>query len=70
MHARLRDPNNLLILEPDLPCLVDERAEPRPDMNFKVAAFTVSVKSINTCDNFQLVPLFCGLGRNTAMKYV
>ena len=48
MHARLRDPNNLLILEPDFPCLADEIAEPRPDMNIKVAAFSVSEKSINT----------------------
>ena len=30
------------------PCLADEIAEPRPDMNIKVAAFTVSEKSINT----------------------
>ena len=53
MHARLRGPNNLFILhhisiEPDFPCLADEIAEPRPDMNIKVAAFTVSEKSINT----------------------
>ena len=34
--------------EPDFPCLADEIAEPRPDMNIKVAAFTVSEKSINT----------------------
>ena len=52
MHARLRGLNNLFILdeikkEPDFPCLADEIAEPRPDMNIKVAAFTVSEKSIN-----------------------
>ena len=35
-------------IEPDFPCLTDEIAEPRPDMNIKVAAFTVSEKSINT----------------------
>ena len=35
-------------LEPDFPSLADEIAEPRPDMNIKVAAFTVSEKSINT----------------------
>ena len=35
-------------IEPDFPCLADEIAEPRPDMNIKVAAFTVSEKSINT----------------------
>ena len=29
-------------------CLADEIAEPRSDMNIKVAAFTVSEKSINT----------------------
>ena len=45
MHARLRGPNNLLILhqiniEPDFPCLADEIAEPRPAMNIKVVAFT------------------------------
>ena len=38
MHAPLR-------IEPDCPCLADEIAEPRPDMNIKVAAFTVSEKS-------------------------
>ena len=54
MHARLRCPNNLFIphqiikKEPDFPCLADEIAEPRPDMNIKVAAFTVSEKSIYT----------------------
>ena len=36
------------LIEPDFPCLADEIAEPRPDMNIKVAAFTVSEKSINT----------------------
>ena len=35
-------------IEPDFPCLADEIAEPRPDMNIKVAAFTVSEQSINT----------------------
>ena len=50
MHARLRGPNNLLILhlikkkEPAFPCLADEIAEPRPDMNIKVTAFTESMK--------------------------
>ena len=53
MHARLRGPNNLLILhqiiiELDFPSLVDEIAESRPDMNIKVVAFTVSEKSSNT----------------------
>ena len=31
-----------LKIEPDFPCLADEIADPRPDMNIKVAAFTVS----------------------------
>ena len=43
--ARPKQPLNYL--EPDFPCLTDEQAEPRPDMNIKVAAFTVSEKSIN-----------------------
>ena len=52
MPASLRGQNNLLILhqikiEPDFPCLADEIAEPCPDMNIKVAASTVSEKSIN-----------------------
>ena len=37
-----------LKIEPDVPCLADEIAEPRPDMNIKVAAFTVNEKSIYT----------------------
>ena len=37
-----------LYIEPDFPCLADEIAEPRSDMNIKVATFTVSEKSINT----------------------
>ena len=53
MHARLRGPNNLLILhqiiiEPNSLSLVDEIAEPRPDMNIKVDAFKVSEKSTNS----------------------
>ena len=52
MHARLRGSNNLLTLyqiinKPDFPSLADEIAEPHPDMNIKVAAFTVSEKSSN-----------------------
>ena len=46
--ARLSGPKNVLI-EPDFPCLADEIAKPRPDMNIKVAAFTVSKKSISIC---------------------
>ena len=42
-------PNILLILhqiikESDFPCLADEKAEPSPDMNIKVTAFTESKK--------------------------
>ena len=54
MHARLRGSKSLLTLtklqiKPDFPCLADEIAEPHPNMNIKVAAFTVSEKSSNTC---------------------
>ena len=35
-------------MEPDFPCL----AEPRPDMDIKVAAFTLSEKSINACKSY------------------
>ena len=51
MHTRLRGPNDLFFLhqiEPYFPSLADEIAKPHPDMNIKVAAFTVSEKSINT----------------------
>ena len=37
-----------LLMEPDFPSLADEIAKPRPDLNIKVTAFTVSEKSINT----------------------
>ena len=57
MHARLRGPNNLLFLhqikiELDFPCLADEIAKPRPDMNIKVTAFIESKK-------FYYTPCFC-----------
>ena len=53
MHARLRGSKSLLTLyqiinKPNFPFLADGIAEPRPDMNIKVAAFTVSEKSSNT----------------------
>ena len=48
MHARLSGPKILLTLPNYFPSLADEIAEPHPDMNIKVAAFTVSEKSINT----------------------
>ena len=44
MHARLR-------------CPADEIAEPRPDMNIKVAAFTVREKSINNMSMISLIRL-------------
>ena len=34
--------------KPDFPSLANEIAEPDPDMNIKVAVFTVSEKSSNT----------------------
>ena len=37
-----------LLIIPDFPSLADEIAETHPDMNIKVAAFTVSEKSSNT----------------------
>ena len=52
MHARLRGSKRLFTLyqfinKPDFPSISDEIAEPHPDMNIKVAAFTVSEKSSN-----------------------
>ena len=41
-------------MEPDFLCLADEKAEPRPDMNIKVAVFTVSETSINTVLDLRL----------------
>ena len=35
-------------MKADFPSLADEIAEPHPNMNIKVAAFTVSEKSSNT----------------------
>ena len=41
-------PKQLINSSPtDFPCSADEIAEPRPGMNIKIAAFTVSEKSIN-----------------------
>ena len=53
MHAHLRSPKSLLTLyhiinKTDFTSLADEIAKPHPDMNIKVAAFTVSEKSNNT----------------------
>ena len=52
MPARLRGSNSLLTLyqikiKPDFPFLAYEIAEPHPDMNIKVTAFTVREKSSN-----------------------
>ena len=37
------------MIKPDFPYLADEIAEPRPNMNIKVATFTVSEMSSITC---------------------
>ena len=57
MHARLRGSKSLftfyqIINKPDFPSEADEIAVPHPDMNIKVAAFTVSEKSSNTITIF------------------
>ena len=46
MHTRLRGPYNLLVLHQIIirTWLADEIAEPRPDTNIKVTAFTESKK--------------------------
>ena len=45
MHAlHAAQTTYISLIEPDLPCLADEIAEPRPAMNIKVTAFTVSKK--------------------------
>ena len=41
-------------MKPDFPSLADEIAEPRPDMNIKIAAFIVSEKSIDNCKQVQV----------------
>ena len=46
-----------LYLKPDFPSSADELAEPRPDMNIKVAAFTVSEKSIYKSKGLALLQL-------------
>ena len=51
-------PKQLIYSSSDVPCLADEIAKPRPEMNIKVAAFTVSEKSINTyCIRFGVLSL-------------
>ena len=50
MHARLRGPNNFLTLYKItyFLSLADEIADSRPDMNIKIAPFTVREKSIKS----------------------
>ena len=75
MHARLRGSKDLctltdfylLLIKPDFPSLADEIAEPHPDMNIKVAAFTVSEKSSNTISVERLKSMF--LIESTAVFY-
>ena len=43
MHVCVAETTYFLI-EPGFPCLADEIAKPRPDMNIKVTAFTESKK--------------------------
>ena len=54
MHALLCGSKTLLTIfqiinKPDVSSSADEIAEPHPEMNIKVAAFTVSEKSSNIC---------------------
>ena len=58
MYARLRGSKSLFTLyqNTDFPSLADEIAEPHPDMNIKVAAFTVSEKSSNTKQRIESCP--------------
>ena len=46
-HVCAAQKTYIFLKEPDSPCLADEIAEPRSDMNIRIAAFTVSEKSIN-----------------------
>ena len=43
--------------KPDFPSLPDEKAEPCPDMNIKVASFTVSKKYINMLSHRSIIML-------------
>ena len=60
MHKRSRPKKLNKSIKPDFPSLADEIALPRPDMNIKVAAITVSKKSINTCTLRDIKLTFCG----------
>ena len=59
-----------LSIKPDFLSLADKIAEPRPDMNIKVAAFTVSKKSINTGCYCNLDPVFKKLSRLNVGPYL
>ena len=50
-----------LKIKPDFPSLADEIAEPHPDMNIKVAAFTVSEKSSITSQTLDDMARHCYL---------
>ena len=60
MHARLCGPNNLLIPHHDFPCLADEIAEPRPDMNIKLPPLQLakSLLILNKLTNASGMPIF------------
>ena len=45
-----------LLIEPDFPSTADKIDEPRPDMNIKVTAFTVS-KKFFYCSNYREVDI-------------
>ena len=65
MHAHLRGSKSLLtryqiINKPDFPSLAGEIAEPYLDMSIKVAAFTVSEKSSNSCIYMYLKDVIVG----------
>ena len=56
MYVRLLGPNNLFTLHQnknrtDFHSFANQIVEPRPDMNIKVTAFTVSKKFYNTCQD-------------------
>ena len=74
MHARLIGTKNLLALyqiikkKPDFPYLADEIAEPRPDMNMKVAVLTVSEKSSNTLRTTIFCSIYTILSRRRPFK--
>ena len=48
MQCIIMEKHSNQINKPDFPSIADEIAEPHPDMNIKVAAFTESEKSSNT----------------------